>query len=139
MSATTQVKGLSLEIFHITLGQGFHFSETNITATVSGEVVVAVSGSETVAGISYVFNGTWESHRTLNGSRIHSLGSRVLHEQSCKASKGAEEATRMYNIMAVGLVRSKGVNRVMSIESVRRALEGASGLTQRERNSLAIP
>jgi hypothetical protein len=126
MSATTQVKGLSLEIFHITLGQGFHFSETNITATVSGEVVVTVSGSETVAGISYAFNGTWESHN-------------VVHEKLCTASKGAEEATRMYNIMAVGLVRSKGVDRVMSIEPVNRALEGASGLMQRERNSLAIP
>jgi len=50
LSATTQVKVSSPEIFHIALGQGFHFLETNIGACAKGECVSDVPGSKSVAG-----------------------------------------------------------------------------------------
>jgi hypothetical protein len=79
-----------------------------------------------VAGISYAFNGTWES---LN------VACKELH----KLSIGAEEAMWIINIKAVGLTHSKGVGRVMSIELGNQALEGGSGLMQRGSIGHAIP
>ncbi len=61
LSATTQVKVLSPEIFHIALGQGFHFLETNIRTLIKGESVSDVPGSESVAGKRTVNIGTWET------------------------------------------------------------------------------
>ncbi|MHC4857797.1 MAG: hypothetical protein ACYTBY_08420 [Planctomycetota bacterium] len=53
MSATTQVKVLSPEIFLVALGQGFHFLEASIG---------------TVAGKRTVYVGTWENRSVPNGS-----------------------------------------------------------------------
>lgn len=50
LSATTQVKVLSPEIFLLALGQRFHFLETNIGASAKGEDVFDMPGSESVAG-----------------------------------------------------------------------------------------
>ena len=60
MSATTQVKVLSPEIFHIALGQGIHDPEASIGACVKGEHVFGRPGSKTVAGERMVCIGTWE-------------------------------------------------------------------------------
>ena len=73
LSATTQVKVLSHEIYHIALGQGFHFLEASIATCVKGEYVSDVPGSESVAGKLTVCIGTWESRvvpsRSLQRSR----------------------------------------------------------------------
>ncbi len=56
-----QVKVLSSEIFHIALGQGFHFLETNNRTFAKGESVSVVPESESVAGKRTVYIGTWEN------------------------------------------------------------------------------
>ena len=122
LSATTQVKVLSPEITRIALGQGFHFLETNIRTHVKGESVSDVPGSESVAGKRTVYIGTWENRSVPPGS-----------------DRGAEEATRTYGVSVVGLTRSRGVDRVMPVESQRKgALEGVSSLTQRDEACYAI-
>ena len=94
-----QVKVLSSEIFHIALGQGFHFLETNNSTFVKGENVPVVPESESVAGERTVYIGTWENRSVPRGS-----------------FQEVEETTRRYDVSVVGLTHSRGVNRVMPIE-----------------------
>ena len=122
LSATTQVKVLSPEIYHIALGQGFHFLEASIAACVKGEYVCDVPGSESVAGKLTVHIGTWDNHIAPNGS-----------------FQQAEEARRKYGEMVVGLTHSRGVVGVMPGEFQQDgALEGVSSKTQRDEVAYAI-
>ena len=122
LSATTQVKVLSPEIIHVALGQGFHFLEANIRTCIIGECVSDVPGSESVAGERTVYIGTWENRSVPQGS-----------------FQEAEEATRRYGVSVVGLTHSRGVGRVMPVESrLMGTLEGVSSLTQREEVCCAI-
>jgi len=122
LSAATQVKVLSPEIILVALGQGFHFLETNIGAPVTGEGVFDVPGSESVAGKRTVYIGTWEN--------------RNVPKESCQ---GAEKATKRYGVSVVGLTHSRGVGRVMPVESQNYGtLEGVSILTQRDEVCHAI-
>jgi len=116
LSAATQVKVLSPEIIHIPLGQGFHFLETNIRVHVKGECISDVAGSKSVAGKRTVYVGTWENRSVPKGS-----------------FQGAEEVTREYDVSVVGPIHSRGVGRVMPVESGnRRTLEGIGSLIQRD-------
>ena len=122
LSATTQVKVLSPEILLIARGQGFHFLEASIAACVNGECVSGVPGSESVAGKPTVRIGTWESP--------------VVPKRSFQQ---AEEARRKYGDRAVGLTHSRGIGRVMPVESKEtRTLEGVSSKTQRDEYAGAI-
>ena len=116
LSATTQVKVWSPEIIHLALGQGFHFLETNISTCAIGECVSDVPGSESVAGKRTDYIGTWENRNA-----------------PTKSFQEAEEATRKYGVLVVGLIHSRGVNRVMPVESqMSGTLEGISSSTQRD-------
>lgn len=122
MSAITQVKVSSPEIILIALGQGFHFLETKIRTHVKGESVTDVPGSKSVVGKRTVYIGTWENRSAPTGS-----------------FQEAEEATRKYGVSVVGLIHSRGVNRVMPEESRNiGALEGISSSTQRDEGCHAI-
>ena len=122
LSATTQVKVLSPEILLFALGQGIHNLETNIRTHVKGEWVTDVPGSKSVAGKRTVYIGTWEN-------RIVPL----------RSPQEAEEAGRGYVNSVVGLTHSRGVGRVMPVESSYGwTLEGVSSLTQRDEVSHAI-
>lgn len=114
LPATTQVKELSPEIFHIAQGQGFHLPEANTGTIAKGEIVSGMPGSQSVAGKRTVYIGTWENQTVSKGS-----------------FQGAEKATREYVGLVVGLTHSRGVNRVMPVERGS-ALEGVSSLMQRE-------
>ena len=94
------VKVLSPEIILIALGQGFHFLEASIGMHVKGECIIDVLGSESVAGKRTVNIGTWENRSVPNGS-----------------CQGAEKATKRYGVSVVGLTHSRGVGRVMPVES----------------------
>ena len=120
LSAITQVKVLSPEIFIVAQGQGFHFLEASIAACVKGEHVSDVPGSESMAGDRTVHIGTWESHVAPNGSL-----------------QQAEEARQRYGGMVVGLAYIRGVVGVMPGESSG-SLEGASSRTQRDEPAGAI-
>ena len=100
LSAATQVKVLSPEIILVALGQGFHFLEASIGRCVKGKCLSGVPGSESVAGKQTVYVGTWENRSAPNGS-----------------CQGAEKATRRYGVSVVGLTHSRGVGRVMPVES----------------------
>jgi len=114
LSAAMQVKVSSPEILHFTLGQGFHILETSTEVRDKGEVCFSVSGSKSVADKRIDFIGTWENRRV-----------------SEESFQGAEEATREYCFSVVGLTHSRGVNRVMPVESWKgETLEGVSSLTQ---------
>ena len=107
---------MSPEIFHIALGQGFHFLETNIGLHVSGECSLDVPGSKPVAGRRTVYIGTWENRSVPNGS-----------------CQGVEKATKRYGVSVVGLTPSRGVGRVMPVEPrYFGTLEGVSSPTQRD-------
>jgi len=81
-----------------------------------------VPGSESVAGKPTVYIGTWENRTVPKGSR-----------------RGAEEVTMRYGDSVVGLTHSRGVGRVMPVESpVMGTLEGVSILTQRDEVCHAI-
>ena len=122
LSAATQVKVLSPENIHIAPGQGFHFPETNIRTYAKGESVSDVPGSKSVAGKRTVYIGTWENRSVPTGS-----------------FQEAEEATRKYGALVVGLTHSRGVDRVMPVEfRSLGTLEGVSSLTQREDDCCAI-
>ncbi len=116
LSAATQVKVLSSEITKNALGQGFYPLETNISTHVNGECVSGVPGK------GNVHIGTWEN--------------RIVPKVSVQE---AEEATRRYGGSVVGLTHSRGVNRVMPIESKEETLEGVSSLMQREEVCRAVP
>jgi len=120
LSAITQVKVLSPEIFIVAQGQGFHILEASIAACVKGEHVSDVPGSESMAGNRTVHIGTWESHAAPNGSFPQ-----------------AEEARRRYGGRAVGPVHSRGVAGVMP-GGVRDSLEGAGSKTQRDEEAFAV-
>ncbi len=94
------VKVLSPEIFLVALGQGFHFLEASIGMHAKGECISDVSGSESVAGKRTVYVGTWENRIAPNGS-----------------CQGAEKVTKQYGVSVVGLTHSRGVGRVMPVES----------------------
>ena len=94
------VKVLSPEIFLVALGQGFHFLEASIGMHAKGECISDVSGSKSVAGKRTVYVGTWENRSVPNGS-----------------CQGAEKATKQYGVSVVGLTHSRGVDRVMPVES----------------------
>ncbi len=113
MSATTQVKVLSPEIFLVALGQGFHCLEASIGMHAKGECISGVSGSKSVAGERTVYVGTWENRSVPNGS-----------------CQGAEKVTKQYGVSVVGLTHSRGVAGVMPVGTIS-PLEGVSGLTQR--------
>ncbi len=122
LSATTQVKVLSPEILLTALGQGFHNLETNIRTHVKGKCVSDVPGSKSVAGKRTVYIGTWENRNVPTVS-----------------FQEAEEATRKYDVSVVGLTHSRGVGRVMPVESgYFETLEGVSGLMQRDEVCHAI-
>jgi hypothetical protein len=116
------VKVLSPEIFLIALGQGFHCLEASIGMCVNGECISDVPGSKSVAGNQTVYIGTWENRSVPYGS-----------------GRGAENVTRPYGVSVVGLTHSRGVGRVMPVEShVVETLEGVSSLTQRDEVCYAI-
>jgi len=116
------VKVLSPEILLFALGQGFHILETNIRTHIKGERVSDVPGSKSVAGKRTVYIGTWEN--------------RSAPKESFQE---AEEVTRKYGVSVVGLTHSRGVGRVMPVESQSfGALEGVSSLTQRDEVGHAI-
>ena len=122
LSAATQVKVLSPEILRVALGQGFHFLETNIGIFAIGESIHDMPGSESVAGKPTVYIGTWENRDVPKVSR-----------------RGAEEVTKRHGVSVVGLTHSRGVGRVMPVESpVTGTLEGVSILTQRDEVCHAI-
>jgi len=122
LSAATQVKVSSPEILLIALGQGFHVLETNIRIFVTGESIHDVPGSESVAGKRTVYIGTWENRNVPKVSR-----------------RGAEKVTKRYGVSVVGLTHSRGVGRVMPVESQNfGTLEGVSILTQRDEVCHAI-
>ncbi len=94
------VKVLSPEIILIALGQGFHFLEASIGRDVNGESLFDVPGSKSAAGKRTVYIGTWENRIAPKGS-----------------GQGAEKVTRPYGVSVVGLTHSRGVGRVMPVES----------------------
>jgi len=100
LSATTQVKVSSPEIFHIALGQGFHFLETNIRVCAKGEYTSDVPGSKSLVGKRTVYIGTPKNRNVPKGS-----------------FQGAEEVMREYDVSVVGPIHSRGVGRVMPVES----------------------
>ena len=111
MSATTQVKVLSLEILFIALGQGVDFPEASIGMCAYGKCITDVPGSKSVAGKRTVYIGTWENRSVPDGS-----------------GQGAEKVTRPYGVSVVGLIHSRGVAGVMP-GGARSPLEGVSDLT----------
>jgi hypothetical protein len=119
LSAITQVKVLSPEIYIVTLGQGFHFLEASTAACAKGEHVSGVSGSKSMAGNRTVHIGTWESHAVPIGS-----------------FQQAEEARRRYGSMAVGPAHIRGVAGVMP-GGTWGSLEGAGSITQRDEDAFA--
>ena len=122
LSATTQVKVSSPDIFQIAQGQGFHFLEASISTYVNGECVSDVPGSKSVAGKRTVYIGTWENRNIPIGS-----------------FQETEKVMRKYDVSVVGLIHSRGVNRVMPIEFQNtEALEGVSSLMKREEDCHAI-
>ena len=114
------MKVLSLEIFIVALGQGFHFLEASIAACAKGEHVSGVSGSKSMAGNRTVHVGTWESHAAPS-----------------KSFQQAEEARRKYGGMAVGPVHSRGVAGVMPGGTLC-SLEGTGSITQRDEAAIAV-
>jgi len=94
------VKVLSPEILLVALGQGFHILEPSIGMHAKGECIFDVPGSKSVAGKRTVYVGTWENRIAPNGS-----------------CQGAEKVTKQYGVSVVGLTHSRGVGRVMPVES----------------------
>ena len=113
MSATTQVKVLSPEMFLVALGQGFHFPEASIDMDVKGECI------STCRGLS-----PWRANELF----ILELGRTEAFRK--EAAKEAEEVTKQYGVSVVGLTHSRGVVGVMP-DGAPSSLEGVSGLTQR--------
>ena len=98
-------------------GSRISFSGNQYQYIRNGKSVSGVPGSKSVAGKRIVYVGTWDN--------------RNIPE---KAFKEAEEVTRKYSVSVVGLIHSRGVGRVMPVESNKnRTLEGISNLMQRDR------
>jgi len=98
LSATTQVKISSPEIYHIALGQGFHFLEASIGVHAKGECSFDVPGSKSVGGRRTVYIGTWENRSVPEGS-----------------FQGAEEVRREHGVSVVGPIHSRGAGGVMPL------------------------
>ena len=114
LSATTQVKVSSPEIFLFALGQGFHVLEASIGMPAIGEGMSDVPGSESVAGKRTDCIGTWEDRSVPYVSR-----------------RGVEETTRRYGVSVFGPTHSRGVGGVMPV-GAECPLEGVGGLTRRD-------
>ena len=115
MSATTQVKVLSPEIFPCCIGPRVSFLGSQYRYTRQGECMTGVPGSESVAGKRTVCIGTWENRNASN--------------RSCRE---AEKATKRYGVSVVGPTHKRGVAGVMPCEShYTGTLKGVGGLTQR--------
>jgi hypothetical protein len=113
----------SPEICLVALGQEVLRSEASIAAHDNGECVSDVPGSQTIAGHSTVHSGTWEGHIV----------------PDTEASNEPKRQRRKYGDVALGLTHSRGVNRVMPIESQEPGtLEGVSSRTQRAEVAYAI-
>ena len=122
MSATTQVKVLSPEIIPCGIGPRVSFLGSQYRYARNGECITGVPGSESVAVKRTVYIGTWENQ--------------IVARLSCQ---GAEKATKRYGDLVVGLTHSRGVDRVMPVESeILWTLEGVSSLTQRDEVCHAI-
>ena len=120
LSAITQMKVFSPEMFLLAQGQGFHVPETSIAACAHGEHDGDVPGSQSMAGNRTVCIGTWES--------------RIAPDRSFQQ---VEEARREYGVTAVGLTHSRGVGGVMSVEfRGSGTLEGVSGKAQRDAGAM---
>jgi hypothetical protein len=113
LSAATQVKVLSPEIFPCCIGPRVSYLGSQYRYARNGECITGVPGSESVAGKRTVCIGTWENRNVSN--------------RSCR---GVEEATKRYGVSVVGLTHSRGVAGVMPC-GAKGSLEGVSGLTQR--------
>jgi len=113
MSATTQVKVLSPEIYPCCIGPRVPFLGSQYRYARNGECIFDVPGSESVAGKRTVCIGTWENRSVPNGS-----------------CQGAEEATKQYGVSVVGLTNIRGVAGVIPC-GAKDSLEVVSGLTQR--------
>ena len=113
MSATTQVKVLSPEIFPCCIGPRVSFLGSQYRYARNGECISDVPGSESVAGKRTVCIGTWEN--------------RSVPNRSCR---GAEKVTKRYDVSVVGLTHIRGVAGVMSC-GAKGSLEGVGGLAQR--------
>jgi len=88
----------------------------------TGECDSGVPESQTIAGNSTVHIGTWDSH--------------IVPDRSFQQ---AEEARRKYGDAVVGLIRIRGVNGVMPIESQEPGtLEGISSEMSRDEEAYAI-
>jgi len=88
----------------------------------TGECDSGVPESQTIAGNSTVHIGTWDSH--------------IVPDRSFQQ---AEEARRKYGDAVVGLIRIRGVNGVMPIESQEpETLEGISSEMSRDEEAYAI-
>jgi hypothetical protein len=93
MSATTQVKVLSPEIFLVAMGQGFHVLEASIGASAKGEFTPASRGLS-----------PWRA----NEQSILELG-RALQLRKVTCDKPKKKARDMEGGKAVGSVHSRGV------------------------------
>ena len=113
MSATTQVKVLSPEIYPYCIGPRVSFLGSQYRYARNGECIIGVPGSESVAGKRTVCIGTWENRGVPYRSR-----------------QEAEKVTRWYGVSVVGLTHNRGVAGVMPC-GAKGSLEGVSGLTQR--------
>ena len=94
------VKVLSPEINPCCIGPRVSYSGSQYRYARYGECILDVPGSESVAGKRTVYIGTWENRFAPNGSR-----------------QEAEKATKRYGVSVVGLTHSRGVGRVMPVES----------------------
>jgi hypothetical protein len=113
MSATTQVKVMSPEIYPYCTGPRVSFSGSQYRYARYGECIYDVPGSLAVAGRRTVYIGTWENRSVPHGSR-----------------RGAEKATKRYGVSVLGLTNSRGVAGVIPCGAIS-SLEVVSGLTQR--------
>ena len=84
-------------------GSKISFSGNQYQYIRNGENVSDVPGSKSVAGRRIVYVGTWENRNIPD-----------------KSFQGAEEAMRRYSVSVVGLIHSRGVCRVMPVESKKK-------------------
>ena len=102
LSAVTQVKVSSPEIFHNAQGQGFHKPESNTAVYAKGEYNSGVPGSKSTAGRLTDYIGTWENRIAPKGNL-----------------QQAEKARKREGNAVVGLIHSRGVSWVMPTENMQ--------------------
>lgn len=108
LSATTQVKVLSPEIFIVARGQAFHLAETSNGSHANGECGYGVPGSKSVAGKSTVMS---------------ELG-RTARSRRSEYHKEAEKVTAWNAEAVVGLAHIRGVVMRKYGESVKTHSKG---------------